>query len=119
MPRQCPDGRDDYANIINGNNTCNHISETLDKGVSTVPFDLRLIDKSNPTLGIQMQYNGGDKCNATASYRLIVQINCNPNLSPQAVTYQLDPSSLLTPCEPFVVMNTPYGCPIMNIGPLG
>lgn len=31
-PRQCSDGMSDFANIINANNTCNHLSQVLDEG---------------------------------------------------------------------------------------
>lgn len=45
--RQCPDGVSDYANIVNENHTCNHISApTLSEvGVS-------LIDFNKPDLGL-------------------------------------------------------------------
>ena len=35
------------------------------------------------------------------------------------MTYQLDAESLKTPCDPLVIMNSPHGCPVMSIGPLG
>lgn len=63
---------DDYANIINANNTCNHLSETMKEGETTVPFIMSLISQDQPELGVQMQYMGGNKCNDTANFQLLV-----------------------------------------------
>jgi hypothetical protein len=115
--RKCPDMMGDFANIINANNTCNHLSHILDDDETTVPFDLSLIEESHPDLGLIMRYTGGNKCNETANYQLVIQINCNPNID--KVTYSLDKESLKSPCDPLVIMNSPHGCPVMNIGPLG
>lgn len=79
---------DDYANIINANNTCNHLSQTIKEGKNSVPFDLRLIDEKRPENGLFVQYMGGNKCNDTANYQLLIQINCNSNID--SVTFQLD-----------------------------
>lgn len=63
---------DDYANIINANNTCNHLSQTIKKGHTSVPFDLRLIDKKQPENGLIVEYMGGNKCNETANFQLLI-----------------------------------------------
>jgi hypothetical protein len=59
---------DDYANIINANNTCTHLSETMKEKATTVPFTLSLISEKNPELGVMMQYMGKNKCNDTANF---------------------------------------------------
>ena len=81
------------------------------------PGALSLISEDNPELGLLMTYEGGNMCNETDHYQLVVQINCNPNL--QTTTYQLDQDSLKTPCDPKVIMSSPSGCPVLTTGPLG
>lgn len=65
--RKCPDGAKDYANIINENNTCNHMST---KSISDI--DVQLIDTAVPDLGLQLYFKDGDKCNATSNWGLLV-----------------------------------------------
>ena len=64
-----------------------------------------------------MMYEGGNMCNETANFQLIVQVNCNPNI--EHTTYAFDKQSLQTPCDPKVIMNSPHGCPVLTTGPLG
>lgn len=45
--RVCSDGVDDYANVVNENNTCSHMSTT---SISDVVVSL--IDTSTPDLGL-------------------------------------------------------------------
>ena len=75
----CSDLREDYANMVNYNNTCNHLSKVVEEGEQK-PGVMSLISDRNPSLGIIMSYEGGNQCNATSKYSLEVQINCNPNL---------------------------------------
>ena len=104
------------ANIVNGVGTCNHLSRTYEDSAQR-PGTLSLISEDNPDLGLVMTYEGGNLCNETAHYQLIVQINCNPNLD--TTTYKLDEASLATPCDPRVIMNSPHACPVAQTGPLG
>jgi hypothetical protein len=61
--RTCPDGFADFANLINENNTCNHLSSQAlsEVGVS-------LIDEEQPQLGLKLAFKGGNRCNDTAYY---------------------------------------------------
>lgn len=52
--RQCPDLKDDYANFINANNTCNHLSRIVGEGER--PGTVKLISEVNPELGLKMVY---------------------------------------------------------------
>ena len=64
-----------------------------------------------------MSYQGGNMCDETSHFSLQVQINCNANL--EKTTFALDKSSLKTPCNPRVIMNSPHACPVLQMGPLG
>ena len=112
----CPDLKNDYANIINANQTCNHLSRVLEKGTK-LPGELKLISEQMPELGVIMMYKGGNMCNETHHFQLEVQINCNPNI--EHTTYAFDKQSLKSPCDPKVIMNSPHGCPVLSTGPLG
>ena len=114
--RKCPDVMDDCANMINANNTCNHLSKVVIPGEQK-PGALSLISESNPGLGVLMSYEGGNMCNDTSHFSLVVQINCNPNLD--KTTFGFDKESLLSPCDPKVIMNSPHACPVMSTGALG
>jgi|LauGreDrversion4_2_1035121.scaffolds.fasta_scaffold327901_1 hypothetical protein len=61
--RTCPDGGADFANLVNMNNTCLHLSNAVlaDTGVE-------LISSSEPDLGLILTYKGASMCNATAPY---------------------------------------------------
>jgi hypothetical protein len=61
--RKCPDESSDFANVINENNTCSHMSSgsLSDVGVS-------LIDTDKPDLGLRLNFTGGNMCNATAKF---------------------------------------------------
>lgn len=105
----------DHANIVNSVGTCNHLSKVEMDGEDK-PGTLSLISQTNPGLGVIMNYEGGNMCNETSHYSLVVQINCNPNL--EQTTYGLDKESLNSPCDPRVIMNSPHACPVMSAGPL-
>ena len=55
--RKCPDNFLDFANVINENNTCNHMSSQYltDVGVG-------LIDEDRPDLGLRLNFSGGNMC---------------------------------------------------------
>lgn len=65
--RQCPDGQQDYANSINSNNTCNHLSSS---DISDVQVEL--IDIWRPDLGLELTYFGGNQCNSTSPFSLTI-----------------------------------------------
>ena len=65
--RQCPDSVADYANVINENNTCNHMS-----GNELSQVDIALIDADKPSLGLQLQYEGGNFCAENNKFSLLV-----------------------------------------------
>ena len=113
--RRCPDLMPDHANIINSVGTCNHLSKVELDGEDK-PGTLSLISEANPGLGVLMTYEGGNMCNETSHFSLVVQINCNPNLD--KTTFGLDKESLNSPCDPKVIMNSPHACPVLSSGPL-
>ena len=113
--RRCPDLMADHANIVNSNNTCNHLSRVYVDGEQK-PGTLSLISEQNPRLGVVMNYEGGNMCNETSRFSLTVQINCNPNLD--KTTYAFDKESLKDQCDPRVIMNSPHACPVLSAGPL-
>lgn len=63
--RKCPDGALDFANEINQNNTCDHLSSSSlhDVGVS-------LIDENKGDLGLRLFFTGGNMCNDTHKFQL-------------------------------------------------
>ncbi len=62
----------DFANMVNENNTCSHMSS---QSLSDVV--VALIDTENPELGLTLKFNGGNKCNSTSYYELLLQLNCD------------------------------------------
>jgi hypothetical protein len=65
--RTCPDNFADFANFVNENNTCNHMSS---QSLSDVVVNL--IDEDKPDLGLKLLFKGSTKCNDTANYQLEV-----------------------------------------------
>lgn len=114
--RRCPDLQADSANIVNSVGTCNHLSRVYADGEQK-PGRMELISEKNPSMGVIINYEGGNMCNATSHYSLKVQINCNPNLD--KTTFALDKESLKNVCDPVVIMNSPHACPVLSMGPLG
>ena len=109
--RKCPDNAPDFANVINENNTCNHLSSQY---LSDVKVDM--IDSEQPDLGLTLLFSGGNMCNATNKFELLVQLNCdqyNPKTS-----YNLDTSSLVNPCSPTVILSSKEACPKLTLGTL-
>jgi hypothetical protein len=49
--RTCPDGYADFANVINENNTCSHMSSA-----SMSEIDVDLIDEEQPELGLVLTF---------------------------------------------------------------
>ncbi|CDW71763.1 UNKNOWN [Stylonychia lemnae] len=109
--RKCPDEASDFANIINENNTCSHMSSgsLSDVGVS-------LIDNDKPDLGLRLNFTGGNMCNDTAKFQLLLQLNCDDYA--QGTSYSLDTSSLSSPCTPRVIMTSKEACPKLSLGSL-
>ena len=70
--RTCPDNYADFANIVNENNTCSHMSSA-----SLGDVLVTMIDSDYPELGLILNFTGGNTCNATSSFNLIVQLNCD------------------------------------------
>ena len=56
----------DYANIVDKNNTCNHMSQTGggDEELK-YPAVFSLLDPNKPFLGLRLAYTGGDRCTKT------------------------------------------------------
>ncbi len=114
---RCPDLMIDHAHIVNSVGTCNHLSRVDLEDGAMKPGTLSLISEENPALGVVMLYEGGNMCNETSKYSLEVQINCNPNLD--KTTFALDKDSIKNKCDPRVIMNSPFACPVVSMGPLG
>ena len=53
--RTCPDNVQDFVNVINENNTCNHMSSG-----SLHDVNVSLIDANKPDLGLRLLYEGGN-----------------------------------------------------------
>ena len=70
--RKCPDAADDFANIINENNTCNHLSND-----AIAQVGVSLIDSANPALGLRLNFATGNQCNDTSKYNMQIQMNCD------------------------------------------
>lgn len=75
--RQCSDRAYDYANIINTNNTCSHMTPILNKKEKNKPGSYSMVNEKYPTEGIQLTYTGGNKCAQNDTYSLLVTLNCN------------------------------------------
>ena len=65
--RLCPDWKEDYANIIDANNTCNHLSKLPED--SSTPGRVDLISNALPEFGVNMIYEG-NHCNETHLFTL-------------------------------------------------
>lgn len=104
---RCSDAKTmDYANSVNNNQTCNHLS-----GSDNVEARTSLISKDYPEYGVNMKMIHGNQCNATHNYELDIQINCDAGAT--KTTYKLDLDSIKeNECTPKVIMNSPYGCPV-------
>lgn len=107
----CSDSGKDYANLVNENNTCYHISTSSINDVA-----ITFIDEEVPSLGVSLTYGGASMCNDTDYYTLTVQINCNTYTD--STSYELDTSSITYPCSPRVIMQSSAGCPTFSIGTL-
>lgn len=102
----------DFANMINENNTCSHMSS---QSLSDVAVNL--IDTENPELGLTLKFTGGNKCNATAYYALLVQLNCDAYATQTSVQLDLD-SIATSECSPRVIMSSQSACPVLALGTL-
>lgn len=72
-----------------------------------------LIDTSKPELGLKLLYEGGNNCNETHKFSLLLQLNCNENLD--EASYEIDSSSIATPCSPRVILSSKYACPVLAL----
>ena len=106
--RRCPDGGKDYANVINENNTCSHLSSG-----SIHDVVVSLIDPDKGELGMKLLYKGGNYCNDTHPFSLLVQLNCDKYAT--VTTYDLDTSSIVYPCSPRVIMSSKEACPVFAL----
>lgn len=114
--RQCPDYENDYANLFNSNNTCNHLSEVL--SVNESPGSFRLLEEGQASKGLFVTYDQGDRCSTSSNYVLTVEIRCNiTNIGTPKVRLDLE-SVREDSCSPRVIMETVHGCPIRDSGPL-
>jgi hypothetical protein len=104
----CPDLVNDFANEVNENGTCHHLSsDSLSNPVST------FISEDMPNMGMNLVYTGGDMCNDTSFYTFTMQLNCDEYLDTS--TYTLDSQTILYPCSPKVIFQTPEACPSSSI----
>ena len=53
---------------------------------------VNLIDVNKPELGLRLNFTGGNMCNATHKYSLIVQLNCEENAA--GISYEMDTASI-------------------------
>jgi len=74
-----------------------------------------LIDTANPELGLTLKFTGGNKCNATAYYALVVQLNCDTYATQTYLQLDLDS---IAECSPRVIMTSQAACPVLTLGTL-
>ena len=110
--RTCPDGFVDYANIVNENNTCAHLTDTKISNIG-----VKLIDEEYPELGLILDlYSGSHLCNATDYFTLQLQLNCDQYSNKPSFT--LDTAGSTLPCSPRIIMDTSEACPVLSLGTL-
>ena len=106
---KCSDDASDYANQINSNNTCEHLSSD-----SINEQTVALLDSEFPDKGVALSYTGGNWCNDTNQYTLTIEINCDEDAG--FTEYELSSSETLEDtCSPVIVMYTTEGCPVFSI----
>lgn len=111
---------DDFANIVyaspkGGQLECRHMSSPE---ISEVTVDL--LDDEEPSKGVVLTYDGGDRCNETTDYSLELQMVCD-ELAIEPIYEILNPhlSSLSEECEPkTIVFRTAEACPKFSLGTL-
>jgi len=106
--RTCNDAVPDFANMINQNNTCNHLSSG-----SISNIKVSLINDNKPEKGVSLYFEGGNYCNETTKFQLTLDIVCDPDAT--KTTFDLDTYSLADKCRPKIVMNSKAGCPVFSL----
>jgi len=102
----------DYANSVNNNQTCEHLS-----GSGATDLKASLQNENHPEYGVNLQMTHGNACTEKKNYGLDLQINCDAGAS--KTSYHLDLNSISEDeCRPKVIMNTPYGCPVFGMPPV-
>mmetsp|Transcript_4438 Transcript_4438/g.7558 ORF Transcript_4438/g.7558 Transcript_4438/m.7558 type:complete len:311 (+) Transcript_4438:493-1425(+) len=106
--RRCSDKQTlDFANSVNENGTCQHLS-----GSDLAHQQVSLQDQSYPEYGVVMKFKMGNACTDKKDFSLQLQINCDPAAS--RTHYYLDEESIAQDeCEPKVVMSSQHACPII------
>jgi hypothetical protein len=72
-----------------------------------------LIDDNKAELGLRLNFTGGNMCNETHKFSLIVQLNCE-EYAPKS-SYEIDAASIQTPCSPRVILSSKDACPILSL----
>ena len=103
--RRCQDNKQDYANVVNQNQTCTHLTETLDDGT---PGIFEFLNPTDPSVGVRILYEGGDKCQNYISYSLSIDVLCDESLAKEPSISYLRSDE----CAPRVEMKSVHGCPI-------
>ena len=106
--RECNDQMRDFANKVNSNNTCNHLSSD-----SVSKAQVALADAKKPDKGVTITYHGGNLCNATDKYSLTIELLCDSTLA--TPSYEVDTSSIVYPCSPKIIMQAKDACPIAEL----
>ena len=102
----------DYANSVNNNQTCEHLT-----GAESTNIKASLQNEKHPEYGVNLQMTGGNVCKPNKNYGLNLQINCDAGAA--KTSFRLDLESISTDeCNPKVIMNTPYGCPVFGMPPV-
>lgn len=110
--RDCDPTVRDFANIVDENKKCRHMSSNnlQDVGVS-------LIDDSTPEKGLILDYKGTEKCQGNQTYGLQLRLECDNDM--KKTQYELDRSSIETnDCSPRIILKTKEACPALSLGTL-
>lgn len=102
----------DYANSVNTNQTCEHLS-----GADATSIKAYLQDENYPDYGVNIKLTHGNACTERKNYGLDIQLNCDAGAS--KTTFELDLKSISTDqCVPKIIMSSPHGCPAFGLPPL-
>ena len=91
--------------MVNQNQTCTHLTETLDDGT---PGIFEFVTQNDPGVGVRILYEGGDKCQGFTRYSLSIDVLCDESLTEEPQISYLKSDE----CAPRIEMRSAHGCPI-------
>jgi hypothetical protein len=110
--RLCDDELPDYANLLSANQTCTHLTTTVNPKHEhrDEPGVFSLLDANFPNAGLRLEYEGDSVCDVGRNKRFGVTVDlvCNPKVL-EAI-YALDIASLSDPCHPQIFLSSQHAC---------